>query len=68
MTIWNPAKRSDTTEALRTEALHFLQCVESGERPLTDGRVGMEIVRMLEAATESMWHRGRPVELNWKAA
>jgi predicted dehydrogenase len=64
--MWAP--RLDTTEALRTEALHFLQCVESGERPLTDGRVGMEIVRMLEAATESMWHRGRPVELNWKAA
>ncbi len=53
----------DGTEALRTEALHFLQCVEKGERPQTDGEAGLQVVSILEAATRSLQERGRPVDL-----
>jgi predicted dehydrogenase len=53
----------DTTEPLRTAALHFLQCIEEGGRPLTDGEAGLRVVRILEAATQSMAERGKPVEL-----
>ena len=59
--MWAP--QLDMTEALRTEALHFIRCVEEGERPLTDGEAGLRVVRILEAATQSMAERGRPVEL-----
>ena len=59
--MWAP--QFDRTEALRTEASHFLECVENGQRPLTDGSAGLRVVRVLEAASQSMTKRGRPVEL-----
>ncbi len=58
------APRLDTTEALSVEAAHFIDCVANGTRPLTDGEAGLRIVRLLEAATESMATRGRLVSLN----
>jgi predicted dehydrogenase len=59
--MWSP--RLDASEPLRTEVLHFIRCVEQGEPPLTDGRVGLRIVRILEAATQSLKEQGRPVEV-----
>ncbi|BAZ47955.1 oxidoreductase domain protein [Nostoc sp. NIES-4103] len=60
--MWSP--QLDMTEALRTEGLHFINCIEQGSRPITDGEAGLRIVRILEAATESMKQRGQLVELN----
>lgn len=60
--MWAP--QLNTTEALRTEALHFISCIENGQRPRTDGEVGLRVVRILEAATASMLQRGQPVELD----
>ncbi|MBH8561058.1 Gfo/Idh/MocA family oxidoreductase [Nostoc sp. CENA67] len=60
--MWSP--QLDMTEALRTEGLHFINCIEQGSRPITDGEAGLRIVRILEAATESMRQRGQLVELN----
>jgi predicted dehydrogenase len=60
--MWSP--RLDPTEALRTEAEHFLECIEQGQRPLTDGEAGLRVVRILEAASQSMAERGRPVEVS----
>jgi predicted dehydrogenase len=37
-------------EPLQVEARHFVECIETGKRPLTDGRNGLEVVRTLEAA------------------
>ncbi len=51
------------TEALRVEAAHFVRCIAEKEQPLTDGQAGLRVVQILEAATESMRHKGRPVEL-----
>lgn len=62
--MWAP--QLGTTEALRLEAEHFLDCVEHGKQPLTDGCVGLRVVRILEAATHSLAQRGRPVELHWE--
>lgn len=59
--MWAP--QVDTTEALRTEALHFAQCVREGACPTTDGEVGLRVVRILEAATESLGKRGHLVDL-----
>jgi predicted dehydrogenase len=62
--MWAP--QLDTTEALRVEALHFLECIEKGAQPLTNGQAGLRVVQILEAATHSMQQRGRPVELHWQ--
>ena len=59
--MWAP--QVDMTEALRTEAQHFIRCIERGERPITDGQAGLRVVRLLEAASLSMMQHGRPLEL-----
>ena len=50
-------------EALNVEARHFVECIQQGQRPLTDGNAGLRIVRILEAATESLAQGGCPVTL-----
>jgi predicted dehydrogenase len=57
------APNLDMSEALRVEAAHFVRCLEEKKQPLTDGHAGLRVVQILEAATESMSNRGRPVEL-----
>jgi predicted dehydrogenase len=57
------APNLDTAEALRVEAAHFVRCLEENKQPLTNGEAGLRVVQILEAATESMNDRGRPVEL-----
>jgi predicted dehydrogenase len=41
-------------EPLRVEDEHFLDCVQTGMRPLTDGANGLAVVEVLEAAQRSM--------------
>lgn len=60
--MWAP--HLDMTEALRAEGLHFIDCIEHNERPITDGERGLQVVQILEAATHSMAKQGRLVELN----
>jgi predicted dehydrogenase len=59
--MWAP--QVDLTEALSVEIAHFAVCASTGERPLTDGHMGLQVVEILEAATRSMQTQGRPVEL-----
>jgi predicted dehydrogenase len=59
--MWAP--KLDTTEALRTEAAHFIDCIENNKQPETDGHTGLRVVRLLEAAEASLRERGRLVEL-----
>jgi predicted dehydrogenase len=60
--VWAP--QIDLTEALLTEVLHFIECIEGGEQPVTDGRAGLRVVRLLEAATHSMAQQGRPADID----
>jgi predicted dehydrogenase len=64
--MWAP--QLDITEALRTEIDHFLHCIEQGEPPITGGEAGLRVVRLLEAATQSVIHHGWPVEINHRAS
>ena len=57
------APQVDGTEALRLEIDHFLRCIDGLERPVTDGSAGLRVVEILQAATQSMARKGRPVEL-----
>ena len=60
--MWAP--QVDITEALAHEARHFIQCVEENRRTITSGEAGLRIVRLLEAASQSIAARGRVVELD----
>ena len=60
--MWAPKLR--LTEALQVGAAHFLECVTTGRRPMTDGEAGLRVVRLLEAATASMAGRGQLVSLD----
>lgn len=59
--IWMP--QFDMTEALKVEAQHFVRCITEGEKPRTDGEAALRIVRILEAAEQSMKLNGQAVEL-----
>ena len=48
-------------EPLKTECQHFLDCIRDGDTPLTDGRAGLELVRILEASSVSLRNKGAPV-------
>lgn len=47
-------------EPLKLECQHFVDCVASGDTPLSDGRDGMRVVRVLEAAQRSLAADGAP--------
>ena len=59
--MWAP--RIDNIEALAIEAAHFVECIETGATPITDGHAGLRVVRILEAATASLEQNGAPVAL-----
>ncbi len=50
--MWAP--RVEETEALQLETRYFLDCVAEGKRPFNDGRAGLRVVKMLEAADASL--------------
>lgn len=41
----------EKSEPLRNECQHFLDCVATGERPLTDGREGLAVLNVLQTAS-----------------
>lgn len=53
-------------EPLRLECLHFLDCVRRRVQPRSDGRDGLAVVRVLEAADQSLRRGGEPVHLAWE--
>jgi predicted dehydrogenase len=59
--MWAP--QYEQQEALAVECRHFLECIRTGSRPLTDGRAGLRVVKILEAAARSMAEGGRMVKL-----
>jgi predicted dehydrogenase len=50
-------------EPLRVEAEHFIHCIESRGKPKTGGEDGLEVVKILVSAQESLKNKGRPVNL-----
>ena len=57
--MWAP--KIEATEALKAELEYFVECVEHSERPFNDGLAGLRVVRMLEAAAESLKGKGEAV-------
>ena len=53
----------ENLEPLRIECEHFVHCITNGQKPRTDGKDGLRVVKVLEAANLSMKNGGRPVEI-----
>ena len=53
----------DMTEPLRIECQNFVECVRDGGCPRTDGENGWRVIRVLEAAQESLDRGGAAVKL-----
>lgn len=50
-------------EPLLTECEHFMECVRAGKKPLTGGLDGLNVVKALEAATQSMQEQSRKITI-----
>jgi predicted dehydrogenase len=50
-------------EPLRLECQHFLECIKTRKAPVTDGRDGLRVVKVLEAAQRSLEKNGVPVPI-----
>jgi predicted dehydrogenase len=59
--MWSP--QLEQIEALQHELGYFLECINDDKSPHNDGAAGLRIVKMLEAATESLNKRGALVYL-----
>lgn len=51
------------TEPLLTACQHFIDCIEENVVPISGGREGLELVRILEGASESLKLDGAPIRL-----
>jgi predicted dehydrogenase len=57
------APKIDQTEPLETMARHFVDCIQNGETPITDGEAGLKVVRLIEATMKSMQKGGTVISL-----
>src|SRR6202023_4136911 len=59
--MWAP--QIEQLEALRVELEYFVDCILHKKTPFNDGQAGWRVVRMLEAADQSIKKRGELVRL-----
>ncbi len=59
--MWAP--QIEQVEALRHELTYFAECISTGKEAFNDGCSGLRVVKMLEAADESLKQRGALVYL-----
>lgn len=58
------APKLDDTEALKLETEHFAECINTGATPITCGKAGLEVVKVLVASKTSLKQKGVPVYLS----
>lgn len=58
------APRIEAAEPLSLELADFARAIRTGIEPRSNGRLGLEIVRVLEAASQSMERGGAPIVLD----
>jgi predicted dehydrogenase len=52
-------------EPLKVECQHFLDCIKHGRTPLTDGKQGLAVVKILEASSASLKLMGAMVPISY---
>ncbi|MBN3038336.1 MAG: Gfo/Idh/MocA family oxidoreductase [Candidatus Omnitrophica bacterium] len=55
--------RVDMKEPLQVECQHFLDCINKGEQPVSDGHNSLKVLAVLEAAQASLDKGGLPVKI-----
>jgi UDP-2-acetamido-3-amino-2,3-dideoxy-glucuronate N-acetyltransferase len=55
-------------EPLRLECQHFLECINNGRQPITDGHEGLNVLRVLNAGQRSLDLSGERISLNETSA
>jgi predicted dehydrogenase len=53
----------DQREALSLECEYFLECIDQNKKPINDGSIGLEVVKLLTACDESLKNDGKQVRL-----
>ena len=53
----------DTTEPVKLLCKHFLDCVKDNKKPITDGKSGADVVKIMCAIDESLKNGGIPVNV-----
>ena len=59
--MWAP--QIEQVEALKVEAAYFTDCILNNKTPFNDGHAGLHVVRMLEAADQSLQQKGKVISL-----
>jgi predicted dehydrogenase len=59
--MWAP--KIEAVEALKAEAAYFIDCILNNKTPFNDGHAGLHVVRMLEAADQSLQQKGKIISL-----
>jgi predicted dehydrogenase len=59
--MWAP--QLEQIEALKQELAYFVDCISNDHEPFNDGAAGLRVVKLLEAANESVKKRGALVHL-----
>jgi predicted dehydrogenase len=59
--VWAP--KVEQAEALKVELEYFVDCIVNDRVPFNDGAAGLRVVRLLEAADQSLKERGKIVAL-----
>ncbi len=59
---WSPC--IEAGEALQGVVRHFADCIHTGATPISDGRLGLRVVQLLEAANRSIRAQGGRVVLS----
>jgi predicted dehydrogenase len=54
------------TEPLKVECEHFVDCIKTGNAPLTGGAEGLQVVQILEAAKQSLQQGGGEVRISFE--
>ena len=53
----------DMGEPLKAECRHFIECIDNGRSPNTDGREGLRVLQILQASQKSLNENGCKIEL-----
>jgi UDP-2-acetamido-3-amino-2,3-dideoxy-glucuronate N-acetyltransferase len=54
------------SEPLREECQHFLDCIAGGKQPITDGKEGLDVLKILNASQRSLDSNGRMISVDGK--
>jgi predicted dehydrogenase len=59
--MWAP--KVEQIEALKVEAAYFADCILNEKNAFNDGHAGLRVVKVLEAANQSLEQKGKIVQL-----